>query len=173
MDAKTKSILLLTLLAGVPAQAADPPLDHPWVLDLTGEYLSAALPGDRTAEASAVTFGLGVAPGDRWAFRIEAPVVRVRSSEPLWTRLEPTRRVLSAVAAGKITDPAAIGEALRAARNRLGDASDKHVASVLQATDAADRRLIAASPTGTTPRALRSVKAEPELARADTTDAGE
>ena len=68
---------------------------------------------------------------------------------------------MGAVAAGKITDPAAIGEALRAARNRLGDASDKHVSTVLQATDAADRRLIAASPTGTAPRTLRSVKKEP------------
>jgi len=74
---------------------------------------------------------------------------------------------MGAVAAGKITDPAAIGEALRAARNRLGDASDKHVASVLQATDAADRRLIAASPTGTAPRALRSVKAQPEVEAAE------
>lgn len=80
---------------------------------------------------------------------------------------------MAAVAAGKITDPAAIGEALRGARNRITDTSDKHVSSVVQATDAADRRLVAASPTGNAPRALRSVKPEIEATEAAEDDAAE
>lgn len=96
MDVKTKSILFLTLLASAPAQAAD----RPWVLDLTAEHVSATFPGDRTAEASAVTLGLGFAPGDRLAFRVEVPVVRARSSQPLWALLGPSPRILNALAAG-------------------------------------------------------------------------
>ncbi len=87
---------LLALLAATPppSRAAD------LLLDITAEHLSATFPGERTAEASAVTLGLGLAPGDRLAFRIEVPVVRARSSQPLWARLGPTPRVLNALAGG-------------------------------------------------------------------------
>jgi len=90
----TAALLPLLLLAPLPARAAD------LILDITAEHLSASFPGDRTAEASALTLGLGLAPGDRLAIRVEVPVVRARSSQPLWARLGPTPRVLNALAAG-------------------------------------------------------------------------
>jgi len=88
------ALLFVAFLSATPARAAD------LLLDVTAEHLSATFPGDRTAEASAVTFGLGLAPGGRLALRVEVPVLRTRSSQPLWARLGPTPRVLNALAAG-------------------------------------------------------------------------
>jgi len=56
--------------------------------------------GDRTTEASAVTLGLGFAPSERLAVRVEVPAVRARSSQSLFSRLGPSPRVLQALAAG-------------------------------------------------------------------------
>ena len=88
------SALLVLLLSAIPARATD------LLLDVTAEHLSATFPGDRTAEASAVTFGLGLAPSGRLALRVEVPVLRARSSQPLWARFGATPRVLNALAAG-------------------------------------------------------------------------
>jgi len=64
------------------------------------EHLSATFLGDHTADASAVTLALGLAPTDRMSIRLEVPAVRARSSQALYTRLGPSRRVLQALAQG-------------------------------------------------------------------------
>src|SRR5262245_25228730 len=87
-------ISLILLLFSYPAHAAD------LSLDVTAEHLSATFTGDRTTEASAVTLGIGFAPSDRLAVRIEVPAVRARSSQTLLSSLGPTPRVLQALAAG-------------------------------------------------------------------------
>lgn len=96
LRASAIAAVLLALLVSAPptVQAAD------LLLDVTAEHLSADFPGDRSAEASAVTLGFGLAPGDRLAVRVEVPFLRSRSSQPLWARLGATPRVLNALASG-------------------------------------------------------------------------
>jgi hypothetical protein len=97
-------VLLLALLPALPlpAHAADLSLATDLSLDVTAEHLSASFAGNRSAEASAVTFGLGLTPGDRVSLRVEVPVVRARSSQPLWAQLGATPRVLRALEAGNL-----------------------------------------------------------------------
>lgn len=86
--------LCLLAIGPRPARSAD------LRADVTMEHLSVTFLGDRTADASAVTLGLGLNPSGRVSIRLEVPAVRARSSQALYTRLGSSRRVLQALAQG-------------------------------------------------------------------------